>query len=162
RPDVPAAEIDAAMGALVTAQLVDSDGRLYTLASQSARAALISSVGPATEHHAALATLYEGRLTFGVVRHALLARQEGRALDGIGALLADVPERSALFAVADISPSEMAATFAQALDAAERIGRPPREINELRRWLVSISVIGEAAYFLSVGPVWLEQLKVDS
>src|SRR5262249_43514952 len=88
--------------------------------------------------------------------------EEKRALDQIAPLIEEAPERSALFAVADIGPSEMAWTFERALTAAERLGRPPREINELRRWLVSLSVVGEHAYFVRVAPAWLEQLKLDS
>jgi tetratricopeptide (TPR) repeat protein len=163
RPDLPAAEIDAAIGELVSAQLVESDGRLYTLSSQGARAALTASAAPeeAAAHHAALARLYEGRLTFGVVRHALLGGQDARALDAIAPLLLDMPERSELFDSA-IGSSEIAATFEQALTAAERLGRPKREINDLRLWLLSLSVMGELACFARAAPEWLEQVKLDS
>jgi hypothetical protein len=114
RPDLPAAEIDAALGELVSAQLVEGDGRLYTLSSQSARRALTASSAPeeAATHHAALGRLYEGRLTFGVVRHALLGGQEARALDEIAPLLLDMPERS-----------ERAPAPPDRPDAARRLGR---------------------------------------
>jgi tetratricopeptide (TPR) repeat protein len=164
RTELPAAEIDAAIGQLVSAQLVESDGRRYTIASQSARSILGSSV-PAADvvaQHGALSRLYEGRLAFGVVRHALLGGQEVRALDQLAPLLSELPEMSPLVTVGDVGTAELSATFAQALAAAERLGRPPREITDLRSWLVSLGVIGEHAYFVKEAPAWLEQLKLDS
>jgi hypothetical protein len=76
-------------------------------------------------------------------------------------MLLDMPERSELFD-STIGSSEIAATFEQALTAAERLGRPKREINDLRLWLLSLSVAGELAGFARAAPEWLEQVKLDS
>jgi tetratricopeptide (TPR) repeat protein len=164
RPYVPALELDRAIGELVTAQLVVSDGRVFTIANQSVRSVLRASLVPEAfvECHRALVGLYEGRIPFGVVRHALLGKLEVRGLDALSVILAGAPERSALTEIADIDPSDMAATFEQALAATERLGRPPREAYELRRWLVSLSIVAGHAHFANAAPAWLARLELDS
>ncbi|HEX4335366.1 MAG TPA: hypothetical protein VH062_05600 [Polyangiaceae bacterium] len=86
---------------------------------------------------------------------------ETQALDAIGPLLAETPERTEL-ASGGFSASELAATFDRALTAAERLRRSPREVNELRRWVASLSIFSDSEYYLRAGPPWLERLKHDS
>jgi tetratricopeptide (TPR) repeat protein len=164
RPKVPALELDCAIGDLVSAQLVVSDGRVYTIANQALLAVLRSSMDAAqsTERHRALVGLYEGRIPFGVVRHALLGGLEARGLDALSAIVVGTPERSALTEIADIDPSDMAQTFEQGLAATKRLGRPEREACELRRWLVSLSIVAHHSHFASSAPPWLARLKLDS
>jgi tetratricopeptide (TPR) repeat protein len=164
RPDASAAAVEAAILDLVSHRIVASDGRVYTLVHRRFTAVLTAALSPAdlAERHRALAALYEGRLTIGVVRHALLASLDARALDTLAPHVNETPEATTLFDVADIAAGELAATFADALDAAERLGRSPREINELRRWLASLSVASDDKYYWRAVPDWLEQLKKDS
>jgi serine/threonine-protein kinase len=164
RSDARASEIDRAMTELGAQQIVVSDGRLYTLAHRGWCAALEAPLGVAdrAERHRALAALYEGRPGLGVVRHALLAGLEARALDQLAPLLATLPEASTVYEMTDLSPSEIAATFGSALSAAERTGRSKRELNELRRWLASLSVVSDDVYYQRAAPPWLERLKLDS
>jgi hypothetical protein len=163
RPDLGAIEVDAAIAELISAQLVVSDGRLHSVAHRGLRAALTSDLGESelAERHRALVEIYRGRLTIAVVRHSLFAGMEARALDELGPLLADTPERTEL-ASGDFSASELAATFARGLAAAERLGRPAREVNELRRWVASLSIFSDSAYYFRAAPPWLERLKYDS
>jgi hypothetical protein len=164
RGDVPARDVDAAIGELVSSQLVVSDGRIYTIANESFRAVIRSGLEPAAlaERHRALVTIYEGRMPFGVIRHALAAGLDARALDELAPFLRDMPEVSKLLHSTEAGTSEHAATFARALTAAERLGRPLREVNELRRWLASLGVVTEYEYFVRGAIPWRERLELDS
>ena len=163
RPDVPARDVDAAVGDLVSSQLVVSDGRIYTIANESFRAALTRGLEPAerTERHRALIGIYEGRTPFGVLRHALAAGLDEKALEALTPFLADNPEKSELLRIGDFT-LEHGPTFDLALAAALRLRRPEREVNELRRWITSVGIVTEPAYFNRVAPAWLERLKLDS
>ncbi len=164
RPDATPSEIDSAITELVSQQAVVGDGRVYSLAHRGWGAALTMHL-PDTdraERHRALASLYEGRLGLGGVRHALLGGLEARALDELSPLLAGMPETTGLYDMTELGSAEVAATFARALAAAERLGRSGREVNELRRWLTSLSVVSDDAYYWRAAPLWLERLKRDS
>ncbi len=56
----------------------------------------------------------------------------------------------------------MASIFEQAVDAARALGRSPHEINELRRWVASLSVSADEAFYWRAAPEWLEQIRRDS
>ncbi|HVW28213.1 MAG TPA: protein kinase [Polyangiaceae bacterium] len=161
-----AREIDAAIGDLVSSQLVVSDGRIYSIANENCRAALVSSLDAAetVERHRALIDVYLGRkVPFGVMRHALAAGLDARGLDELAPSLAEAPEKSALLLeTMDINPTELATTFVQALEAAERLGRPQRERHELRRWIASLGVLAEARFFSQTAPEWRARLELDS
>jgi tetratricopeptide (TPR) repeat protein len=143
---------------------VASDGRVYTVAHDGLSAALLSALSDVdrAERHLALSKLYEGRLAIGVVRHALLGGFEERALENLLPALAETPEATSLYSVADIGSHALAETFERALDAAERLERSPREVNELRRWVASLSVASDDKYYWRAVPKWLERLKQDS
>jgi len=164
RPDAGANELDRAISELVSHQIVVSDGLSYSPAHHGWCAALEQLLGDVDRaaRHRALVPLYEGRRGLGLVRHALLGKLEARALDELAPLLATLPEATAFYETTDLAPSEIAATFERALSAAERIGRSRRELNELRRWLASLSVVSDDAYYRRAVPAWLEQLKHDS
>lgn len=164
RPSATATDVDAAILDLVSGQVVASDGRVYTLLHAGFQRALVSALSPEElrDRHRHLSMFYEGRLKIGVVRHALLAGLETRALDTLAPLIAETPEATSLYDVTDIATHELAATFERALDAAERLGRPARETNELRRWLASLSVASDDKYYWRAVPEWLERLKLDS
>jgi hypothetical protein len=165
-----AREIDAAIGDLVSSQLVVSDGRIYSIANENCRTALVTSLDAAEtiERHRALIEVYAGRLPlgimrFGVMRHALAAGLDARGLDELAPSLAEAPEASAmLLETMDIDAPELAATFVRALEAAERLGRPLRERYELRRWIASLGVVGGTQYFNQTAPEWRARLELDS
>jgi tetratricopeptide (TPR) repeat protein len=164
RPDLSAAEISAAMMALVTEQVLVGDDRVLVLAHRGYNEALASSLSPdaRAERHRALVSLYEGRVTLAAVRHAFLAGLEDRALSELAPTLQGLPEALDLDAVADLGAAEIAATFEYALTVAERGGRSARELNELRRWLAAFSVRSDDAYYFRVADAWRAQLRLDS
>ena len=163
RPGLVATELDASITELIAAQLIVSDGRVYSVAHRGLRVTLASGLGDTEllERHRALVEVYRGRLPIAVVHHSLFGGLEASALDELGPLLVDTPERTEL-ASGGFTSSELAATFDRALVAAERLGRPAREVNELRRWVASLSIFSESAYYWRAGPPWLERLKYDS
>jgi hypothetical protein len=58
--------------------------------------------------------------------------------------------------------ADIGAVLERALDAALELGYPPRELNELRRWLLLMGVVADAKYYERVGPALLVQLEHDS
>lgn len=164
RPDMSEAEISAAVMTLVTEQVLVGDGRLHVLAHRGFNEALTSGLSAAERaaRHAALVSLYEGRVTLAAVRHAFLAGLEENALSELAPTLQGLPEALDLDAVADLGASDIAATFEQALSVAERGGRGARELNELRRWLAAFSVRSDDAYYFRVADAWRERLRLDS
>jgi hypothetical protein len=164
RPQAPARDVDSAVGDLVSSQLVVSDGRVHTVANESCRVALVASLDAAetTERHRALIDVYAGRRPFGVVRHALAAGLDARGLDELAPSLPETPEKSALVDMANVDANQYAETFLRALAAAERLGRPLREIYELRRWIVTAGVIADHQYFAKAAPEWRARLLLDS
>lgn len=164
RPEVLAREVDAAIGDLVSSQLVVSDGRVYTIANESCRVALVASLDAAEtmERHRALIDVYAGRRPFGVVRHAFAAGLDARGLDELAPSLPETPENSALVDMDNVDANQYAETFLGALAAAERLGRPLREIYELRRWIVTAGVIADCEYFAKAAPEWRARLLLDS
>jgi hypothetical protein len=164
RRDATARERDAAIGELVSSQLVASDGRAYTIANESCHDALFSSLDApeAIERHRALIDVYAGQLPFGVVRHALAAGLETRGLDELAPSIAEQPESTTLTGTADVSPAMLAETFSKALAAAERLARPAREISELQRWVASLGILADSHYFEDTAPAWRARLELDS
>jgi hypothetical protein len=164
RPDLNGAEIGSALMTLVKEQVLVGDGRVHVLSHRGFSEALISSLNDAerAERHRALFSLYEGRTTLAAVRHAFLGGLESNAFSELAPTLQGLPEAVDLDAVADLGASEIAATFERALTAAERGGRSPRELNELRRWLASFSVRSDDAYYFRVAKPWCERLRLDS
>jgi hypothetical protein len=64
--------------------------------------------------------------------------------------------------MANVDANQYTETFLRALAAAERLGRPLREIYELRRWIVTASVIADHEYFAKAAPEWRARLLLDS
>jgi hypothetical protein len=164
RREVAARNVDAAIGALVSSELVASDGRVYTIANESYRVALVASLDESEtrERHRALIDVYAGRRPFGVVRHALAAGLEVRGLDEFAPSLPESPEKSAFVEMDEVDANLHAETFLRALHAAERLGRPPREINELRRWVATTGIVADHEYYEIAGLPWRARLELDS
>ncbi|HVW24321.1 MAG TPA: protein kinase [Polyangiaceae bacterium] len=164
RADATTEEIDAAVGELVARRIVTSDGRLHSIVHAGWNGVLLRDLAAEDQaaRHRALVSVYAGKLRLGVVQHALLAGLFERALDELSPVLSGLPEATNLYELTDLDALEVAELFERALDAAERVGRSALEINHLRRWLMSLSVVSDDKYYFRVGPAWLERLKRDS
>lgn len=157
-------EPDTIITELVENQVLVSDGRFYTLAHLGWASSLTDSLNATEkiERHRTLAALYESRPGLESVRHMLAGGEEARGVERLFSLIATVQNSSELREVFQLDAHDAAATFARALDAAVALGRPPREVNTLRRWLASLAVASDESFYWQGAPGWLEQLKVDS
>jgi tetratricopeptide (TPR) repeat protein len=87
---------------------------------------------------------------------------EEAGLERLFELLGTVQSSSELREVFHLDADETAMTFARALRATIELGRPPREVTTMRRWLSSLAVASDESYYWMAAPAWLEQLKLDS
>jgi hypothetical protein len=163
-PDVKSSVLDRALAELVLNQVLVSDGQLYALAHRGWASSLVASLGDAerTQRHRALAGLYEQQPGLTVVRHQLAGGMPEKALDRLAGLLETVGDSTELRAAFQLDAGDTAAVFEHALEAAQALGRKPREINMLRRWLASLAIASDDAFYWRVAPKWLEQLELDS
>jgi hypothetical protein len=164
RPDSDPNGIDRAISELLSSHLLVGTGKLHSLAHRGWVSALTAGLTPAEreERHRALAVLYEDKLPIVAIRHLLAGGLFERALERLAKLLTTAPDASALGGGAQVPSAAVAATVDSALEAAQALGRPARELHELRRWLVQLSVASEDRFYRRVAPAWLEQLKRDS
>ncbi|HEX4447824.1 MAG TPA: protein kinase [Polyangiaceae bacterium] len=164
RPDADPALIDRAISELVSNQVLVSDARQYSLAHRGWASALTGSLTreEREQRHQALAGIYEERLPIAVVRHLLAGGLLERGLDRVSDVLKVSPDASGLQGGSQITASEIAATIESALNAAEALKRPVREINGLRQCLMSLSVRAEDAFYWRAASEWVDQLKRDS
>jgi hypothetical protein len=164
RPDAEPGRIDRAISELVSNQVLVGDNRHYALAHRGWATALIGRLDQEEreQRHQALAAFYEGKLPIAVVHHLLEGGLVERGLDRAAELLKVSPDASGLRVGLEITASEVAATIESALNAAERLERPVREINDLRQCLMSLSVRAEDTYYWRCSADWLEQLQRDS
>lgn len=159
--------VDAALSELVAEQVLSGDGERYVVANQLWTSALERSLDPDTrvQTHRALAAMFRPRQLYAWIYHTFAAdggEEEAAALD---ALLASY-EQSGLSDqahVVDASHGKLASIYPRALAVAARLGRPARQLNDLRRGLLGTSIAaGEPAYYWMVADDWLDQLVHDS
>jgi tetratricopeptide (TPR) repeat protein len=164
RPDADPHRLDGAIGELLSKQVLVVAGSLYSLPHRGWVAALVSGLGEQDrqERHRAIASLYEKKLPIVAVRHLLAGSLIERGLDLLSEIQKRLTEPATVAAMARISSAERASTIERALDAATALGRPPRQISDLRAWLMQLSVAADEAYYWRVAPAYLEQLKRDS
>jgi len=163
-PELPSGALDQALTDLLGAEVLAYDGQTYTLRNRMWTEALRANLDEASsrERHSALAELYRERSSVACIHHLFAA---GRDCEGLDCLL----ERQKVYAraldvkaVVDEHAARLAGSYAQAIATAERLGRRPRELNELRRWFVAASVITDASYYPLAAPAWFAQLEHDS
>jgi tetratricopeptide (TPR) repeat protein len=164
RPEVEPGRIDRAISELVSHQVLVGDNRHYALAHRGWAAALLGRLSPEEreQRHQALAVFYEGKVPIAVVHHLLAGGLLERGLDRVSEILKVSPDASGLRVGSEVTASQIAATIQSALDAAETLKRPTREINDLRQCLMSLSVRAEDAFYWRATADWLAQLKRDS
>jgi hypothetical protein len=165
--DMDARAVDAAINQLISQQAIVGDSQQYVIANRVWRAALDAELTPETrkEWNRALSELYRTRGDVAWIHHAFAAgaEREEQALD---ALL----ERQVHYAAEDDprhtieeEVSKLIGSYPRAFEVAERLKRPVRQTQELRRWLIAISVAHtDASYYWLAAPTWLAQLTHDS
>ena len=163
-PTASHVEVEGSIAELVANQILVRDGGFYSLAHRGWASGLSSGLGATEkkERHRALATLYRPRPGLAAVHHMLEGGLEEAGLERLFSLLGTVQSSGELREVFQLDADETARTFARALRATLELGRPPREVTTIRRWLSSLSVASDESYYWMAAPAWLEQLKLDS
>jgi hypothetical protein len=164
RPELDSGAIDAAISELFLQQALTSDGRWYSLANRVWTAAFKAGLSPEAQQrrHRALVEVYKGKSQQAWIHHLGGAGLEEQALDAGDRLLAEYAQHFDFRAVLETDLARVAPTLDRAVRAALRLGRPARQVHELRRWTLAISVATDASYYWQVAEAWLEQLKRDS
>jgi hypothetical protein len=161
-----ALQIDDALSALLHQGLIVGDGPAYAIASHAARACVVAELAPAARalRHEQLAQFCSraGRPGLMQVHHALRAGRAAQALPRIAQLLEELGDHADFLQQSGMEAKDIASTLRSAFDAAVASARPAREIHELARRLVALSVSADTRLHQLYGPAWLAQLKRDS
>jgi hypothetical protein len=171
RSDVDATRVDRALGELLSSQVLIADGGLFSIAHRGWTSALAAGLGPVERNaqHMALARLYENKVPLAVVRHLLAGGDLDGGLERTFQFLRTVDQARWLSAQtvlggagSGMSGTEVATILEGALAVATQLHRPPRQLHELRRWILSCSVATEDEFYWRVASDWLAQLERDS
>jgi hypothetical protein len=159
--------IEEALVTLTAHQVLVSDGRVYALSRGNRAATLTASLDAAElrERHRALAELYETQgdhRAVALIHHLLEAGLLERAVDRLLAYLESIDSTDHLATIPVMDPERIASIYLRALAAAQQLGRPARQIHELRQILTAISIIADDSVYWHVAPAWREQLERDS
>jgi hypothetical protein len=162
-PDASSQAFERAIGELLASQAVVSDGAVYTLANRSWTQAL-SMLEPsvANERHRALAHMYHGRSIIAEIHHWFAG---GFHAQGVERLREHHVQSEGLFdqqKLLDENIGKLMWCADLAIDTALKLGRKPREIHDLRRWLVAGNLTYEDGAYSDSARIWFEQLAHDS
>jgi tetratricopeptide (TPR) repeat protein len=163
-PDAHPNQIDRAISELLSNRVLVATGKLYSVSHRAWAEALTSLIDAEErrKRHRALAAFYDTRLPIVAVRHLLEGGLFREALDRLGVLHKNSGDAAGVVQGAPIRSSEVEATIEKALDAALELGRPAREINDLRWLMVQFSSAADEHFYWRAAPEWLEQAKSDS
>jgi hypothetical protein len=161
-----AARVDEALGALLRQALLVSDGDSYTIANPAVASCLSAGLDAdaQAERHLALAEhrARRGGLCLPQVHHLLLAGAEELALDRFAELIVEVGDRREFLESSGMRGQTIADAFERGYALAIKYRRPPRQVFELARHLVALSVVTDDSLYTRYGPLWAEQLTKDS
>ena len=161
-----ATAIDAAIDKLLSQHVLTSDGRSFWLTHYVAASWLVPRLTPdeTRESHVGLVNVYEQRAgsTMLLARHCLLGELCDRGIELLLRTLGQCEDAEQLASSSGLTGDQICAVLDVALSAAQRLGRPPRELAELRAWLSIASVAADPAYHRRAAPEWRAQLERDS
>jgi hypothetical protein len=164
--EVPAARVAAAIGELVSKQLLAGDARGYVLSRREWAGVLDAGLDLATRaaRHRTLAELYAEDPARVVERvlHLLAGGCDALAIDLLIPLLKTASSSNGIMALTSMNVTKVSDVLDRALTAAEQLGRKPRELHELRRSVFAIAVATDEDRYFRVAPTLLAQLEHDS
>lgn len=163
--DIPTREVDAALAELVNEHMAH-ETHVYGLVHGMWAGAIAAKLsdGARAARHRDLARLYErtGKPDLAIARHQLLAGLEEPALQRIVSLVENSDYRDELLDRAEMSALETADVLATALDSAQRLQRPVRQVVTLLRGLALVGTASDDRYYWMGAPQWRTQLEHDS
>jgi Protein kinase domain/AAA ATPase domain len=159
-----AGQIDAALDVLVQRGVLTSVGDTYMLA-QGDRALLLDEIPAerALQHHRVLAPYFAvNGPALAEVHHWLMAGEGERALDRMTALLTLAGDRGDVDLYFEMKGNDTSATLEEAYRAGRTLNRRPRELYDLARLLVTLSIMTDNKLHARYGKYAFEQLALDS
>jgi hypothetical protein len=164
RPDAETRSTDHAVTELLTLGVISSAGSAYMLSNRLWAETLRRAVTPeaARDHHRALAEMYGPKSRLPTIYHLVEAGAEVEGLDALAAIHREYERHGFDHKLVDASLCKLASTYRKAIEASVQRRRPAREVANLRRWAVGLSVTAEGEGYESAAPQWFEQLRHDS
>jgi tetratricopeptide (TPR) repeat protein len=160
------AALAQARSELLALGVLRGNRHVFRVANEAWRAALIEPMSAAerVERHRALAALGDAsdKHPLPTAQHCLSGELPERAIAQLLRVIDRELQRPELFADARMSPDAAAQLCQHALTAAQKLGRPERELSELRRWLVTLSPVTDYDHYARAAPIWLTTLVRDS
>jgi hypothetical protein len=164
RPGADTHETDRALTELLRLGTISPAGDLYVLANRMWSAALLTQLDEATcrRRHRALAELYASSSQSARIYHLFAAGEDALGLDELQKRHKTYDKAFDESVLRDPELWKLMASYARAMDAAPRLGRSPREQNDLRRWSIALSSSADGTLYKSAVPRWFAQLRHDS
>jgi hypothetical protein len=158
--------VEDALATLVHLGVLTHSGTSYTLRSRGTRANLAAQLSDAErqQRHAALAELAacSGHSGFVELHHLLEAQLTERALDRLSRLVTDLPAGGYLFEHHQVDARVIASDLERAYPLAVAAQRPARQIREILRQLIGLSVQADNGVYYRHATTWFELLAQDS
>jgi hypothetical protein len=164
QPEVDSARIELAIAQLLAEQALISDGQSYTLANRLWKTSLSARLdeGERALRHRTLAAMYRGKSQMAVIHHLFAGGLDEQGLDEMISRHSDYAKGLDIRAALEGNAAAMGPSYQRAIATARKLGRPPRQVAELRRWFVALSVSSDASYYHEAAPAVLAQLEHDS
>ena len=163
-PDADAHELDAALSELLSMQVLVADGPVYTLTNRVWSAALLAGLDEAAlrARHRALALAYENSSNIALTHHAFAAGLYEQGLSAMATRHAQWAKGLDHKKLIEQNIGKVVWCYPIAIEAASRLGRSARELNELRRWYFAGNLVTASVQGLDSARLWLAQLERDS
>jgi serine/threonine protein kinase len=158
-------DADRAVMELLRRQILNADGGRHSLAYESWASAASSGMSAETrsERHRAIAHFFDDEPGAGPLYHLVEGGLLDVAVDRLLRRIRTSDMGNLLDNEARLSGALLTSTAERCLEAAIKLGRPPRDVNDIREGLVGLSAVtAQDDVYYRVAPAWLEQLKLDS
>jgi Protein kinase domain/AAA ATPase domain len=162
-PDASSHAIELAIGELLASQAVVSDGAVYTLANRSWTQAL-SMLEPrvASERHRALANMYHGRSRIAEIHHWFAGGFHAQGLERMREHHIQLGGQFDQRKLLEENIGKLMWCADLAIATALELSWKPREVHDLRRWLLAGTLTYEDGAYTDSARIWFEQLARDS
>ena len=164
-PAASTQQIERAITELLGGGALVGDASAYALPNRVWSSALASGLSPdaSAERHRALAEMYRTRSDVAFIYHAFLGGLDEEGLETLGRHNAGYASGTINVAkVVESNVAKMLTCYPRAFECAERIGKSPRFVNEMRRWYFTGMTVLDDSGYPPVADLWLAQLERDS
>jgi hypothetical protein len=164
-PEASSRDVDMALSELLESGAVLRDGAVYRLANRVWSAAFLASLDAEQTQlrHRALANMYLVSVNMGFVHHAFAGGLDELGLSGLEMRRGPAPSTEAdLLELVEQGAGKLMWCYPLAIAAAQRLGRTPRQVNDLRRWQYLGSVVSNHPLDRESAKLWLAQLSHDA